>query len=994
MGKIRDRLKKRLLNVTSMRPLFVGMPYIEAGDPAALAQLMPLGRYDYWHSALREVLDPLSRCDDEDRRAVHLLARAGAFSEIAAWACQELPREKPGQDLHGALRQILTAGGVGDEAIATLTARYFTSFHKAGQANSAGRFVLGLDDARLAAAVSLGGERNRERGAGDRPYESLLEFLFTAAPERLDVVGPILAGSQRLRLGTSTILLERGGGRFEDRLLEGWRRCADPWVRFEHCKLLVGRDPARYRAEALALCRADLASGLWHGFHADDLLLWMISTYGADAADDARGYLERDMDGPWQQNRVMNAAVKAMGRRAIALPLILINNESLHYWKQALTHLVALDDGTHDDLIRARLQKGIAETRESKEWQPLAEFLRLAAAWRVDEFIEPLWSFSDHPTKLVRDASARALGRAGASLVPRALPLLKDRKKERRGWAVTLLATVGSVPALQALEDRLDEETDEDLRDAMLLALDAARASSGREITREDMDQRVRRTAKKLGSPVAGWLDESRLPTLRDTGGEPLGADTTRYLLYRQSRGREIVPDVEARPLYSMIDRASGADFALEIFQQFAATKADAADRWALAVAGLLGDDRIVPGLNALIQQWGDSARGKMAEYGVQALALIGTDAALTLVDALSLRYRVKNKNIGAAAVEAFAGAAGRRGISVDELGDLVVPWLGFQPGQPRIVEAGARRFQVSIGAEGKLVYRDLDKNKPAASLPKSAPREVLDQLKNEAAILKEVSKGQKARIENLMVRQHRWPVQRWGALFLAHPLLFPFATSLIWGAYDGGQTLMATFRALEDRSLTTQRDETYLLDEAGSVGIVHPLELDEATRSAWQTHLSDYEIIAPFPQLDRPVIAVKDDESGQKSSREFHGATLNALTFRSRAEKLGWTRGSVNDGGCVESYRKVFAGAGVEAFVGVDGLFMGIGSDETITLADVLFVRAGTVRVGGYVYDMPGDPTDPRLLAFGEVPPVVFSEVMGELARIAGQPPQGAAHD
>jgi hypothetical protein len=115
-------------------------------------------------------------------------------------------------------------------------------------------------------------------------------------------------------------------------------------------------------------------------------------------------------------------------------------------------------------------------------------------------------------------------------------------------------------------------------------------------------------------------------------------------------------------------------------------------------------------------------------------------------------------------------------------------------------------------------------------------------------------------------------------------------------------------------------------------------------------------------------------------------------MTFRSRAEKLGWSRASVNDGGSVDAYRKVFPGAGVEAFLGLEGMYIGIGMDETITLADFEFVRSESVKVGGYVYDRPSEESDSRLIPFGEVPPVVFSEVMGDLSRIAGQQGDGSA--
>jgi hypothetical protein len=195
----------------------------------------------------------------------------------------------------------------------------------------------------------------------------------------------------------------------------------------------------------------------------------------------------------------------------------------------------------------------------------------------------------------------------------------------------------------------------------------------------------------------------------------------------------------------------------------------------------------------------------------------------------------------------------------------------------------------------------------------------------------------------------------------------------------------MGTFRPLDDRTLSTFSDEPFDLPDNASAGIVHPLELDEETRTSWRIHLADYEVTSPFPQLDRPGIQVRDDQRGLRMSRDFRGTSLNALTFRSRAEKRGWSRGSVTDAGGVDAYRKVFPGAGVEAFLGLDGMNVVSDMNDTTALQDFYFVRGGSVKVGSYVYDTPGDESDERLIAFGDVPPVVFSEVMGDLARIAG---------
>jgi hypothetical protein len=66
--------------------------------------------------------------------------------------------------------------------------------------------------------------------------------------------------------------------------------------------------------------------------------------------------------------------------------------------------------------------------------------------------------------------------------------------------------------------------------------------------------------------------------------------------------------------------------------------------------------------------------------------------------------------------------------------------------------------------------------------------------------------------------------------------------------------------------------------------------------------------------------------------------------------------------------------------------MYVGISRDDSITLQEMYFVKAGSVEVGSYVYDEPSDGNDPRVLAFGEVPPVPFSETMGDLVKISGK--------
>ena len=81
----------------------------------------------------------------------------------------------------------------------------------------------------------------------------------------------------------------------------------------------------------------------------------------------------------------------------------------------------------------------------------------------------------------------------------------------------------------------------------------------------------------------------------------------------------------------------------------------------------------------------------------------------------------------------------------------------------------------------------------------------------------------------------------------------------MIWGAYDQDKALMGTFRPLEDRTLSTSADEPFELPDNCSAGIVHPLELDEETRTSWRTHLQITKF-CPFPAFS----SVRDSRARQ----------------------------------------------------------------------------------------------------------------------------------
>lgn len=645
----------------------------------------------------------------------------------------------------------------------------------------------------------------------------------------------------------------------------------------------------------------------------------------------------------------------------------------LRYWKQ---------QGIGDTAGRyhAALQRVLANADAGTVVSGISE----AAGWNLSAAQEDLWPLMQHKSRPVRGAAARALAGLGQELAgERATGLLEHKKSDVRLASVTLLEHLGTSDAIGALKARLDSEESDDVRDAILLALE--RKGGGAAMSQDEIAARIAKTLAKTKSSPVPWLDPALL-ILKRRDGSSLKSEEVLYLLIRQSRCKEMRADLEAKPLYATLDRAASGAAAVSALQAFLGSEQSADDRWVMAFAALTGDDRIVPVLHRALIDWADKSRGKLAEYGAQALALLGTDAALMVVESLSVRFRSKNKNVGKAAGEAFASAAEARGVTVEELGDLVVPWLGFEPSKPRIVTAGKAQIEVRISNDFKVSFRDVASGKKIAKLPSAAAAALQAEFKELAATLKEAVKAQLLRVETLLVRQFRWPAARWRELYQAHPLLRPFTERLVWSWRGDDGRISHTFRALDDGSLTDAKDNAVVLPEGGTIALVHPLELDEVERGAWLKHLADYDVMPPFSQLDRPVVQVREEERGTRFGKSVAGTQVNAMSFRGRAEKLGWTRGSVGDAGGVSGYRKVFSGAAVEAFLNLEGMYVAISMDETIALGDVFFVRTGTVQTGSYTYDEPHKEDDPRLIAFGDVPAVPFSETMGDLAKISGK--------
>ena len=110
----------------------------------------------------------------------------------------------------------------------------------------------------------------------------------------------------------------------------------------------------------------------------------------------------------------------------------------------------------------------------------------------------------------------------------------------------------------------------------------------------------------------------------------------------------------------------------------------------------------------------------------------------------------------------------------------------------------------------------------------------------------------------------------------------------------------------------------------------------------------------------------------------DFRGHLIEAFTLRGRATKLGYTRGSTEDGGWFYAYQKRFPTLGMSSVIQFSGNFLPE-ENRTVALTALSFERHGH------------DGTSTSTMRLDDVPPVLLSEAYNDMRLLAGE---GSGHD
>lgn len=599
------------------------------------------------------------------------------------------------------------------------------------------------------------------------------------------------------------------------------------------------------------------------------------------------------------------------------------------------------------------------------------------------DYGQALRALMNHKSKPMRDLIARTLVEIDPEAETLAISLLQHKRSEIRQSAATILNLIASPTAKTAMTEALDKESNDNARDILLETLADSLPGQG-DKAYVDTIIAAADARGKLSKPSSILPDEDTLPDLFYTTGEKLDTPAIRFLLYRMSRCKGFNSDIEARYLIRLIDKTKSAPFATILLKTFLDRQAPPEEKYLMLLAALLGNEDTAAAIRRLVDDWINASRLKMAEYGIGALAIQGSDKALRWVEWYSRKYAVKKANVGAAATAALEAAATELGITTYELGDRVVPDFGFD-GLFRHFEAGGDSYRAFIDSKFKLAFFD-ENDKKLKAIPASAPEELKQEFKAITKEIRDIVKSQSPRLEYYLIIQRRWNLAQWQKFFLNNPVMFIYATRLLWGVYkDEAETPDITFLCDEDTTLLDLNEEELTPQPEWSIGIVHPSQLDPSYLRAWQEKFFDKGIEAVFPQLDRRQADLEDLDLSKTIIRKFDGRKTQTGSIRSTLDRQGWRPGPTGDGGMIGTYHLLNDAKKIEAILEIEGVGAGFGWTGNEKIGRLYFARKPDTRKKWWHY--PKDDADPLLVPLKEIPTLFLHETLAAIDTIKPAP-------
>ncbi len=573
-----------------------------------------------------------------------------------------------------------------------------------------------------------------------------------------------------------------------------------------------------------------------------------------------------------------------------------------------------------------------------------------------------LWNILKHGNNKEKIMVGRELRKhySDQKLLKDANQYLEEKKGEYRDSGIQLLMLLNDPKAVDLLKETLQKEALYENRETIIRYLIE---KDELEFLRQEILEAFDRTKGKYDKIKTKMFGDAQLPDLYWKTGKKADPLLVIHLIQNQKKKADdyYKPTLENGILLEFIDKEKSnklGKFLFDYMMNKGGLKATNKAVYAFATA--LGDDSVIDPIKDLA----------IKQQNLVAPSILGnlpTLKSARALDAIMQYYKQKYPNIREAASNAFDRIADTMGIHRLELMDHMIPDFGFKD-LFKEFDVEGEKWQAFIGANLKMAYMN-EEGKIKKTMPKKASKEFKAEIKAINADIRSIAKQQKQSLEYNLITQRRWDKEAWIKHFMKKPLTFALAQSLIWGTYEDGK-LTHVFGINQDQTLEDSEFDEVDLPDNSQIGMVHPIELTKEQIEAWKEYLAENEITQVFEQMDRKVFRPKEKELEEISIAQFDGKNVGDSIFRRMFYKRGWRKGSMGDGGMIDSYKKSYDAISLNVEVYLDEMYIYEGEYSShIDLGHIYFSQK-----------LP-DPKNPELLVYQrlkikQVPQTIYSEI------------------
>jgi len=336
-----------------------------------------------------------------------------------------------------------------------------------------------------------------------------------------------------------------------------------------------------------------------------------------------------------------------------------------------------------------------------------------------------------------------------------------------------------------------------------------------------------------------------------------------------------------------------------------------------------------------------------------------------------NLKGKAKSKRILGRIDKAIAAIGKKSGKSKSEIEETVVPDLGINKDSKFIFKMGDVKGVLEIENHQKQrVYYLLKNGKEQKTIPKhikdNHPNE-LKAFKSKIKNIKTSISGQKKRIEDFYLINHKIPFSSFKKNYLNNNLIKVIAKDLIWNFQkkDFNVNLIHSNDSFVDVNGKSYSDEL----KGCKVSLWHPIGFESDYIFKWRTYILENEISQGFKQAFREIYLITDAElSTENYSNRFASHILNKDQVAALCKARGWSPSGLTSSGKVflkipeSDYKAEYWTGDID--LGERSRLYG---SAHITTDQVRFYKKK------------------ELLNLSEVPEIIFSEVMRDVDLFVG---------